>query len=86
MIWSQGKEQYKVSAKLEFAEERNADAWLLSYVLAEGGTVVTHEKLSRDVKSRIPISNVCEEFDIEYLDTFRMLRLLQTEFNLLNSS
>jgi len=49
----------------------------VAYAMAQKGrVVVTHEVLRPDVRTRIPIPNVCEPFHIRYIDTFAMLREL----------
>lgn len=74
MTWVQGQIQYTDAAKAEFAAE--ADGWLVAYAAAKTRIVVTHEELAPDAKSRIPIPNVCVQFDIRCVDTFAMLRRL----------
>ena len=76
--WAQAQPQFKDAAKAEFA--RKADAWLIAYAKAKGFVVVTHEEYSADVKNKIPIPNVCKAFDVEYSDTFQMLRALKSRF------
>lgn len=75
MKWVIGQ-NFKEAAVAEFADNDNADAWVISYALAKKFTVVTEERLSPDSKKRVPIPNVCEAFDIRYVDTFQMLREL----------
>lgn len=79
MVWAQGETQYMPVAKAEFA--RVADGWLPAYSIDQGGTVVTHEELAREAKKRIPLPNVCEEFEVPYIDTFAMLRALEAQFH-----
>ncbi|MCX5638339.1 MAG: DUF4411 family protein [Planctomycetota bacterium] len=74
MTWVQGQSQYTDAAKAEFANE--PDGWLVAYALAKGRVVVTQEVLAPDAKSRVPIPNVCVQFDVLYIDTFAMLREL----------
>lgn len=61
-------------------EEANADTWVLSFALANSYTIVTHEVLDLNIKKRIPIPNVCRVFDIDYCDTFELLRELKFSF------
>jgi hypothetical protein len=61
-------------------EKDNADTWILAFALATDLTVVTHEVFDPNIKKRIPIPNVCLAFDIDYCDTFEMLRRLQFSF------
>jgi hypothetical protein len=67
-------EQYKLSAKEEFASL--PDSWLCAYGLAYKDTIVTLEKYSAGIKNRIKIPNVCREFDIEYIDLLQFMREL----------
>ena len=65
-------ENYKQSAKDEFASI--ADSWLCSYALAYGATVVTLETYQAGVKNRVKIPNVCNEFNIRYIDMLQFMR------------
>ena len=76
MNWANLNKQYKPEAKAEFADDENADAWLLAYAKAKNTTIVTEEQLSLGAKGRIPIPNVCKEFGIPYINTFGVLRKL----------
>ncbi len=78
--WAQNQSQYNQFAKDTFMEEDNADTWVLAFALANDLTIVTHEVLDSNIKKRIPIPNVCFVFDINYCDTFEMLRRLQFSF------
>ncbi len=78
--WVQRKPQYKPEAKAEFAQV--ADGWLIAYAKTNGLIVVTHEIYTPDVKIKVPIPNVCREFEVEYVDTFKMLRELGIKFGL----
>jgi Domain of unknown function (DUF4411) len=69
-------QRYKQYAKNEFAEKRNADAWLVAYSKTISCTLITDETFDSKIKRRVKIPNVCVEFDIEYLNTFDMLRKL----------
>lgn len=78
--WAQDQSQYNQLAKDTFMEEDNADTWVLAFALANELIIVTHEAFDQNIKKRIPIPNVCTEFDIDYCDTFEMLRQLQFSF------
>jgi len=65
-------EQYKQSAKEEFAS--SADSWLCAHGLASGETIVTTEKYEAEIKKKIKIPNVCEEFGINYIDLLQFMR------------
>jgi hypothetical protein len=57
-----------------------ADPWVIAHAKCDGGTVVTLETLVSANSSKAKIPNVCREFDVEYVDTFGMLRELGCSF------
>ena len=57
-----------------------ADPWLIAKAKITGATVVTHESLVPDNYKKIKIPNVCRQFDIEYTNTFKLLRTLEAQF------
>lgn len=78
MEWAEKHKQFLPVAKAEFATV--ADAWLIAYAKANNCVLVTHETHKPDVKKRIPIPNVCHEHDVEYMNTFQMIRELGIQF------
>ena len=74
--WSTGNLQYTDDAKNQLAKKETADGWLVAYVKVHGGTVATNEKANPEVKKRIPIPNICEEFGVPFVDQFEMMRRL----------
>jgi len=76
--WVYAESQYQDAAKAEFASV--ADGWLVAYAKVNRHTVVTHEEYRPESKRRIPIPNVCQEFDVEYVNLFDMLRDLKAKF------
>ena len=72
--WAHSNDHFLPEAKSEFAS--NADAWLIAYAKARGGTLVTHEAYNPAKRNRILIPIVCEEFNVSYTNTFDMLRQL----------
>jgi hypothetical protein len=76
--WAYGQSQFSDAAKSEFASV--ADGWVVAYAAVNGLIVVTHEQFAPDVRRKIPIPNVCIEFDVEYVNTFEMLRALGEKF------
>lgn len=76
--WVFGQTQFLDAAKAEFASV--ADGWVVAYAAVNGLVVVTFEQYEPQVKRRVPIPNVCVEFDVEYVDTFAMLRDLGEKF------
>jgi len=75
MMWVHGQ-PYTPAAKAEFAHALNADGWLVAYAKVNNLSVVTHEVPSNGFK-RVKIPNVCEQFGVEYFDTFDMLEDLE---------
>lgn len=71
--------QYKPAAIAQFLS--GADPWLIAKAKTTGATVVTHEVLAKQAKKKVPIPNICEEFDVSYEDTFNTLRTFNAEFN-----
>jgi hypothetical protein len=53
---------------------------LFRSAMAKGRIVVTHEVPAPDAKNRVPIPNVCVQFNVPYVDTFKMLRDLGVRF------
>ncbi|MDE3226391.1 MAG: DUF4411 family protein [Nitrospirota bacterium] len=78
MVWMQAQGQYTDAAKADFAS--GADGWLVAYGKVKGCVVVTHEVLNPDIKRKVPIPNVCQAFDVPFIDTFEMLRRLGVRF------
>ncbi len=74
MTWVQGQNQFWDAAKANFAG--GADGWLVAYARVKGCVIVTHEVAAPDARRKVPIPNVCEVFNITFVDTFEMLRRL----------
>lgn len=79
--WAQSK--HKKHQYTEFS--RGADQNLIMHANAGGFVVVTHETKSRPRK-KIKIPVVCDEFGIECIDTFEMLRREKVRLGLLDYS
>lgn len=76
--WVQNDGQFKQEAKAQFAKA--ADGWLVAYAKTNNLVVVTHEEYAPDIKKKVPIPNVCIEFDVACCNTFQMLRHLKEQF------
>lgn len=76
--WVQGEKQFNPEAKAEFASV--ADGWVVACAKANGLVVVTHEEYAPEARRKVPIPNVCVEFDVDYCNTYRMLRDLKVQF------
>jgi hypothetical protein len=79
MAWVQGNGTFKLEAKDEFA--RVADGWLVAYAKVHGLTVTTQEVFNPNIQRKVPIPNVCQQFDVPYTNTFSMLRSLSVRFD-----
>lgn len=60
-------------AKEEFADQGNADAWLLAHALEQGFTIITHENFNPNAKRRIMIPNVAKDHNIKVITLFEFL-------------
>jgi hypothetical protein len=78
MIWVDSQKQFSPAAKADFAQ--GADGWLVAYAKVHNCVVVTHETISAEAKRTVPIPNVCQAFDVSFVDTFEMLRRLRIKF------
>ena len=76
--WVYSQPQFTDAARTEFASV--ADGWVIAYAAVNGLIVVTHEQFAPEAKRKVPMPNVCVEFDVEYVDTFSMLRELGETF------
>ena len=74
MVWASQQNQFKPEAKADFATK--ADAWLVAYAMARECVVVTLEQFDPYVMRKIPIPNVCRALNVQYVDTFQLLRTL----------
>ena len=79
ITWVQAQGQFSDAAKHGFAG--GADGWLVAYAKAKGCVVVTQEILSPDIKRKVPIPNVCRAFNLQFVDTFDMLRKLRVRWS-----
>lgn len=78
VTWVNAESQFSPAAKTEFAGV--ADGWVIAYARVNGLIVVTHEEYAPDAKKKVPIPNVCLEVDVEYVNTFEMLKELNVQF------
>lgn len=78
MSWVYANVQFSHQAKDEFS--RGADGWLIAYAKVHDAIIVTLETYQQNVKRRVPIPNVCYQFNVARVDTFEMLRELGVRF------
>ena len=77
MAWVNSRD-FLPAAKRKFAGD--ADGWLIATAKQTGSWVVTHEARQDGAKARVPMPNVCEEFQVNHCNTFEMLRELRCCF------
>jgi len=78
VAWVNAQTQFTSAAKTEFASV--ADGWVMAYAKVNGFAVVTHEEFAPLAQKKVPMPNVCLEFDIEYFNTFEMLKDFNVKF------
>lgn len=78
MMWVQRNPQHFDYAKAKFAT--GADGWLVAYARVHDAIVVTNEQPRPDAKREIKLPDVCAQFEVPYVDTFRMLEDLAVRF------
>lgn len=79
MTWVQSNPQFLQPAKTEFAQV--ADGWVAAYAQAHGAVLVTHEVFNPNTKRKVPLPNICKQFNVDCTDTFGMLRQLGVTFS-----
>ncbi len=57
-----------------------ADPWLIAKASVINATVVTLESMVPGNSKKVKIPNICKQFDVEFINTFRLLRLLEARF------
>lgn len=80
MQWVHDNPQFKGQAEHAFARADSADGWLIAVAKLRGMSVVTSEVYNPDQKRKVPIPNVCRQFDVPYKSVYAMLRDLQVRF------
>lgn len=78
MTWVQNQVRFWDSAKAEFAS--SIDGWIIAYAKIHDMVVVTHEERAPESHKEVKIPDVCDAFGVDYINTFQMLRALNTRF------
>ena len=60
---------------------RRADPWVIAHAIAQGGIVVTLESRDPPNSQKVKIPNVCDNFPVECINTYDMLRQLGVSWN-----
>lgn len=72
--WVMDNPQFKLPGKNVFLAR--ADPWLIAHAMVLGATVVTHEKYDPVIRKKVPIPNVCRQFEVPDINTFQLMRIL----------
>ena len=59
-----------------------ADSWLIATAKTLGGIVVTQEVAVPKESKKVKIPNICNEFDVDYCNTFELLETFGVKFTL----
>ncbi len=78
MNWVE-QQEFKNEAKVDFAQ--GADGWLVAYAKVHSMMLITDEVKDLRIRKKVPIPNVCEQFNIQCKGTFEMLRTLEVQFS-----
>ena len=82
-IWAISKnDHYLPQAINEFLDADEADAFLISYALADiqNRVLITHEVSQPEKKKKIKIPEPCDAFGVTYMNTIQMFRELGITF------
>ena len=78
VTWVNSSAQFTQPAKAEFAAA--ADGWVIAYAKVNALIVVTHEEYAPAAQRKVPMPNICLEFNVDYVNTFEMLEDLKVKF------
>ena len=78
MDWVQESPQFTPAARDDFA--RGADGWLAAYAMVHGAVVVTNEVSAPNARRKVPLPDLCEQFQIRSINTVDMLRGVGASF------
>ena len=78
--WVQSNDQFLAAARHGFAQ--TADGWLAAYAKVHSDIVVTNEVYNDNTRRKVPLANLCRQFDVDYCNTIGMLRGLGVTFDL----
>ena len=76
--WVQDNPQFTDAARVEFAG--SADGWLAAFAMTNDAIVVTNEVSAPQAQRRVPLPDLCHQFQIPCINTFEMLRELGAQF------
>mgnify|MGYP000144434524 CR=1 FL=1 len=71
---------YTNNAIQKFLETDLADPWLIAFAMSNHWAIVTYEKSEPNRKNKIKIPEVCNQFNVRYINTIEMFRELKERF------
>ncbi len=71
---------YQQNAIDEFLQAGLADPWLVAFAMTNNWTIITQEKSEPNIKRKIKIPEVCNQFNIKYINTIDLFRELRETF------
>jgi len=74
------KQRFKETAWPIFL--KGADPWLIAKAKSIGATLVTQEKYDKNCRKKILIPNVCEAFEVNYINTLELIRITGASFGM----
>jgi hypothetical protein len=77
--WVQTNKQFKPQAVAEFIQDE-CDPWLIAYAKAKNCIIIGNEVYRPEAKARVPVPNVCHQFDVKCEELFKILEVLGTQF------
>lgn len=57
-----------------------ADPWIIAKAKVMGATVVSHESKITQQGKKVKVPNVCQQYDVQCISTFELLKRLQAKF------
>lgn len=74
MAWAAtGKSQFTAAAVSKFADEKNADPFIVAVARQRGAVVVTHEKSIDNAKNRVPLPNAADAIGVKTTTIYDLL-------------
>lgn len=74
MTWATANaSRFTVAAITQFAEQKNADPFIVAVARHRGNTVVTHEKSDPSVKRRVPLPNAADALGVKTMTIYDLL-------------
>ncbi len=74
MLWGNNHPQYNSLAKQTFSDFENADPFAVAAAMQLNATVVSQEVSAPESVKNIKLPDVCTQFGVGHIDTFKLLR------------